>query len=139
QAVLLRVSMTEMDMGTVEADAQRTGTGRFRASGQFFTMAGRWQVAATLIRNGQAPLQVPFELAIAAPGEASGPLNPLTADTQTIAAGQLLYQANCATCHGMSGKGNGPVAAALSPRPSDFTQHMIPGQHTDGQIFLWIK
>src|SRR5262249_21899181 len=35
--------------------------------------------------------------------------------------------------------GNGPAAIGLRPSPSDFTQHMLPGLHTDGQIFLWIK
>jgi mono/diheme cytochrome c family protein len=42
-------------------------------------------------------------------------------------------------CHGAKGDGAGPAALALNPRPSDFTQHMVPGRHTDGQIFLWIR
>src|SRR5215213_1806469 len=135
----LTSSMTEMAMGQIEMDTQAVGTGRFRAHGQFFTMAGRWQVTATLIRDGQTPLQVPFEIAVAAPGEASGPLNPLTVDGQTIQAGERLYQANCATCHGASGWGDGPASAGLNPRPADFSEHMIPGKHTDGQTYLWIN
>lgn len=35
--------------------------------------------------------------------------------------GQLLYQAYCATCHGMDARGNGPVAQELKKRPSDLT------------------
>ena len=42
-------------------------------------------------------------------------------------------------CHGAAGKGDGPCAAGLNPRPADFCQHMAPGKHTDGQVFLWIK
>jgi mono/diheme cytochrome c family protein len=35
--------------------------------------------------------------------------------------GQALYGRYCATCHGATGKGDGPVAGALSPAPSDLT------------------
>ena len=138
-ALRLRFSMTEMDMGTVEATAERVSAGHFRARGTFFTMAGRWVIEAFLTRADRSSLQVTFAVPIAAPGEVSGPLNPLPADGQTITAGQQLYQANCAVCHGVSGRGDGPIAAGISPRPADFTQHMIPGKHTDGQTFLWIK
>jgi mono/diheme cytochrome c family protein len=138
-AVQLRFTMTEMDMGTTDVTAQPIGTGHFQARGQFFTMAGTWAIAATLQSPGQAPLQVPFTVAIAAPGEASGPLNPFPVNAQSILAGQKLYLANCTACHGANGKGDGPAAAGINPRPADFTLHMVPGKHTDGQVFLWIK
>ncbi|HEY3232353.1 MAG TPA: c-type cytochrome, partial [Roseiflexaceae bacterium] len=138
-AVRLRFTMPEMDMGVIEAEAQPIGQGRFQAQGMFFTMVGRWTVDTTLVRDGRPPILATFAFPIAAPGEASGPLNPLTADVRTIQAGQQLYQANCAACHGAAGRGDGPLAAGLSPRPADFTQHMIPGKHTDGQVYLWIK
>jgi len=48
--------MTEMAMGQIEMDTQAVGTGRFRAQGQLFIMAGRWQLTATLMRDGQTPL-----------------------------------------------------------------------------------
>lgn len=35
--------------------------------------------------------------------------------------GRDVYRANCAACHGPEGRGNGPAAAALNPRPTDFT------------------
>lgn len=35
--------------------------------------------------------------------------------------GQDLYGEKCALCHGASGKGNGPGAAAFNPGPADFT------------------
>lgn len=135
----LRFSMLDMDMGISEVVAQPTGKGRFQARGQFFSMVGSWQVDAVIAQVGQSEVQVPFTVAIAAPGEASGPSNPLPNDAQTILAGQKLYIANCTPCHGASGRGDGPAGTALNPRPSDFAQHMVPGKHTDGQIFLWIK
>jgi mono/diheme cytochrome c family protein len=37
------------------------------------------------------------------------------------AAGKILYGQVCAVCHGAGGKGDGPTAAALFPRPADHT------------------
>jgi mono/diheme cytochrome c family protein len=36
-------------------------------------------------------------------------------------AGRELYGLYCLTCHGSEGKGDGPAAAALNPKPRDFT------------------
>lgn len=38
------------------------------------------------------------------------------------AKGKVLFEQNCLTCHGASGKGDGPVGAALNPPPRDFTK-----------------
>ena len=37
--------------------------------------------------------------------------------------GQQLYAANCASCHGPRGAGDGPGAASLLPPPSDLSSH----------------
>jgi mono/diheme cytochrome c family protein len=36
--------------------------------------------------------------------------------------GQRVYAQRCAVCHGPDGRGNGPAAPSLIPRPRDFTQ-----------------
>jgi mono/diheme cytochrome c family protein len=38
------------------------------------------------------------------------------------AAGKTVFDANCSSCHGTSGKGDGPVGSALNPPPRDFTK-----------------
>jgi mono/diheme cytochrome c family protein len=35
--------------------------------------------------------------------------------------GQDLFRAHCATCHGLDGKGDGPVAPTLKTKPADLT------------------
>ena len=39
-----------------------------------------------------------------------------------IKLGEIEYMANCASCHGVSGSGDGPVAEVLTTTPSDLTQ-----------------
>lgn len=41
--------------------------------------------------------------------------------------GAVIYDANCAQCHGATGKGDGPWAASMSPRPADLTQFSKDG------------
>ena len=48
-------------------------------------------------------------------------LLPTGALAGDAAAGKPVYEANCASCHGTSGKGDGPVGKALNPPPRDFT------------------
>lgn len=49
-----------------------------------------------------------------APGETSHLIDSLQ--------GAALYKAYCAACHGMDGKGGGPVAVALKSAPPDLTR-----------------
>jgi mono/diheme cytochrome c family protein len=45
--------------------------------------------------------------------------NPFAGDEQQAAEGEILYQANCASCHGVSGEGDGPASGGLEPRPKN--------------------
>ncbi len=63
--------------------------------------------------------------------------NPVAPVPAQIANGRQIYEQNCAGCHGLSGKGDGPEAARLSPKPADLTVH-VP-MHTDGELFYWIS
>jgi copper transport protein len=67
----------------------------------------------------------------------SNVLDPVPADTRSIADGKALYAQNCAACHGDTAHGDGPAAAALNPKPLDLTVHV--GLHPDGVLFDWIS
>jgi mono/diheme cytochrome c family protein len=61
------------------------------------------------------------------------------ANAVSLARGKQLYEeAGCASCHGVSGRGDGPAGRGLRPRPADFRVHMTAG-HTDRQLFDWIS
>ena len=48
---------------------------------------------------------------------------PLTAFAGgDAAAGKAVFMANCMSCHGMTGKGDGPVGKVLNPPPRDFSK-----------------
>lgn len=52
------------------------------------------------------------------------------ASPEVLAAGKAVYETNCASCHGPNGMGDGPAAAALDPKPRNFTDKEYM-QHRD--------
>ena len=67
------------------------------------------------------------------PVEYASLTNPLPSDRQTIQAGEKIFIANCASCHGETGKGDGPVSRALSPKPSDLS--LVAVSVTDAYLY----
>jgi copper transport protein len=65
--------------------------------------------------------------------------DPIPPDEQSLAVGQDVYTTNCETCHGETGRGDGPAGLRLVPRPADLRIHMAPGVHTDGELYYWVS
>lgn len=55
----------------------------------------------------------------AIPEDYAGLANPISADEASIERGAELYTAQCASCHGDGGLGDGPAAATLDPVPAN--------------------
>jgi cytochrome c oxidase cbb3-type subunit 3 len=53
--------------------------------------------------------------------------------------GKKLYGQFCASCHGQSGKGDGPAAAALNPKPRDHTNQEYMSKMSDDEMLKVIK
>ncbi|MDH4261048.1 MAG: cytochrome c [Gammaproteobacteria bacterium] len=58
---------------------------------------------------------------VAAPAPEAIAAADATAATAESNAGATVYKAYCAACHGATGKGDGAAAAALNPKPADFS------------------
>jgi mono/diheme cytochrome c family protein len=69
-----------------------------------------------------------------APARAANSQNPVRADDRSLSAGKAIFAKECMTCHGESGKGNGPDAADLSTQPPDFAAPAVADQ-SDGELF----
>lgn len=63
------------------------------------------------------------------------PVNPVPADDISISRGKVLYEINCAMCHGVEGAGNGQVAALLANKPANLTLDVTQSK-SDGALFL---
>ncbi len=55
------------------------------------------------------------------------------------AQGKKLYSNHCQICHGANGKGDGPAAITLSPRPANFTDPKFWTGDVDEKISETIK
>ena len=98
-------------------------------------------LAVTVVALSGAALIVPLRsLADTPPEEWKAPAraakrkNPIPADAQSIAAGKVVFAGQCLSCHGPAGKGDGPAAKDLNPKPRNLSDPVIQSQ-SDGSIF----
>ena len=69
-----------------------------------------------------------------APKDADNVKNPLAGNASVLPEAKALYTANCAPCHGDKGRGDGPAAAGLNPKPADHSSAAIQSE-SDGSLF----
>lgn len=81
---------------------------------------GGWRVGLVLLVLASGVTmgsRAAVEAANQPPSEATQRANPIRSTADSIARGRSLYLANCSSCHGPNGAGDGPGAARLLPSP----------------------
>ena len=64
--------------------------------------------------------------------------SPLANDKKFVDQGAAVAKTNCVPCHGAKGKGDGAAAAALNPKPADWTSSRVQSE-SDGELFWKIS
>ena len=142
-----------------EGKLNNVGAGRYTGVAMV-TMAGNWDVTVTATQGGKQLAQTTKRLmaqatkpqpdaATAKPqqhgthththADAAKLKNPVAATPESVARGQAIFAKQCVSCHGSSGKGDGPVAAKLKSKPADLTDAEWKHGPTDGEIFTLIR
>jgi mono/diheme cytochrome c family protein len=70
----------------------------------------------------------------AAPEEQGGTTQTTSAGKVDMAAAREVFNSRCSACHGTSGRGDGPGAAALTPKPRNYTDATWQASVSDEQI-----
>lgn len=73
-----------------------------------------------------------------APARAAKKKNPVAADEASIGRGKELYAQECLSCHGATGKGDGPGVKDLEKKPEDLSLPKAQDQ-SDGALFWKIS
>src|SRR5262249_27105188 len=85
----------------------------------------------TLPSSGGAPPMRRAEAAVALK-------NPLAATPDALRHGKVLFETNCAPCHGSAAMGDGPVAAHTAVRATDLTAGPSAAR-SDGYLYATIR
>ncbi len=82
------------------------------------------------LRGSVAQAQTPWT----APDSEKAKKNPVPSGKKTVDQGEKVTKINCVSCHGPKGKGDGPAAVALNPKPADWTSKKVQDE-PDGELF----
>ena len=103
-------------------------------------LGGAVTLAALLAVSAlSAPAWAQAQPAWTCPAAEKAKKNPVAkSDAATAAGKKATVDKACTACHGESGKGDGPGAAALNPKPADWTSAKVQGE-PDGCLFWKIS
>ena len=106
-------------------------------------------VALALACKGETKTEAPAPAPPATPAAPAAPAPaPIPAPTPSAPTGSLrgdaargaqLYATYCATCHGAEGKGDGPAAGPLTPKPANHADHVYLGTLSDEHLYQVIS
>lgn len=72
---------------------------------------------------------------VEAPDEFATLTSPFAGDEEAVAAGKVVFETSCTPCHGPEGKGDGPAAEALDPKPATLADGAMMSTLSDGYLF----
>jgi len=101
----------------------------------------QWVNQAALAATARG-IEPPHELEVAEAAAAEAPsaaTEAAQAPAQQSFDAKTQFQTVCATCHGTTGEGNGPGAAALDPKPADFADPAFWQDKTDAELIKAIR
>jgi len=90
-----------------------------RAVREFLVSSAQARQAAATLRE-LAPTLATTASETSSGGASAFELQAARSASQAPVSGRDIYRSKCAACHGPEGRGNGPAAAAMNPRPSSF-------------------
>lgn len=97
----------------------------------------RWLFALALVSSACGKNNDPPPPSSGVPGAKpeSGPRNGTTGTAMTgDERARAMFESICATCHGISGQGNGQAASSLPVKPRNYTDAAWQASVTDDQI-----
>ncbi len=102
-------------------------------------MAALWMDNQPSYKPYEPPIVAPPAGSVPVSGKAngeprSGTPNPVKPTAESLAQGKMLFDINCALCHGQSSAKPGPVGAKLKPPPPSLDHGMVQGL-SDPAIF----
>lgn len=164
--VALILRMRDHEMGDTELVLTPRPDGTFSAGSGVASMVGTFDIEAVIRQDGRDDIRVPFVVDLdvppmpttsftassalgkgvpgspdayatpIAPAEARALRNPIANTLASAERGRLIYTQSCVTCHGVTGKGDGPSAVAIRPPPADLSTHV--SLHTEGELWWWV-
>ena len=96
----------------------------------FLRIAAFGWAVLSVIYTANAQTAAPWK----APASAAARKNPLAGKADAVAAGKQTFSTTCVPCHGAAGRGDGPAAVALNPKPANYTSSAIAAE-SDGSLF----
>lgn len=65
--------------------------------------------------------------------------NPIDSSNESLGRGKKIFEVNCATCHGLSGGGQGPAAHGITTFPRQLWTWYNTDSSTDGYLYWFIS
>jgi copper transport protein len=121
-----------VSIGLLVAAGLLFGIGRVRAAGRPLAVVRAALVAAAVVVGIGAGSRALVAAANAPPPSAAAQANPVRADDASVARGERLYLANCSSCHGADGSGDGAAATGKLPPPGDLADRVA--ELSDGAL-----